>query len=61
VITLGDSSYDTFCDAGRKLAALLASRGAKPLLEALEIDAQEPQMPEDTALAWLPLLLKVLP
>lgn len=61
VITLGDSGYDTFCEAGRKLSRLLQARGANSLITALEIDAQEPQLPEDTALAWLPQLQKMLP
>lgn len=60
VITLGDSAYDTFCQAGRKLAALLAARGANSLINALEIDAQQADLPEDTALAWLPKLIEVL-
>ncbi|MDP5143745.1 FMN-binding protein MioC [Rheinheimera baltica] len=61
MITLGDSGYDTFCEAGRKLAKLLQNKGAKCLLDALEIDAQHPRLPEDTALIWLPQLIKVLP
>ena len=61
VITLGDTSYDTFCEAGRKLNRLLAEKGANNLLPALEIDAQQPQLPEDTAMAWLPQLIKQLP
>ena len=61
VITLGDSAYDTFCQAGRKLAALLAARGANSLINALEIDAQQADLPEDTALAWMPKLIEVLP
>ena len=60
VITLGDSAYDTFCEAGRKLAALLSARGAVSLLNALEIDAQQAELPEDSALAWLPKLIEVL-
>ncbi len=60
VITLGDASYDTFCEAGRKLSRLLSEKGANKLLPALEIDAQQPQLPEDTALAWLPQLIKQL-
>ncbi|MBU2112247.1 MAG: flavodoxin domain-containing protein, partial [Gammaproteobacteria bacterium] len=60
VITLGDSSYDTFCDAGRKLATLLSAKGAVSLISALEIDAQHSALPEDTALAWLPKLIDVL-
>ena len=61
VITLGDSAYDTFCQAGRKLAALLTAQGANSLINALEIDAQQADLPEDTALAWMPKLIEVLP
>jgi len=61
VITLGDSGYDTFCEAGRKIDLLLQKKGAQPLIATLEIDAQDPQLPEDRALAWLPQLIKNLP
>ena len=61
VITLGDSSYDTFCEAGRKLDQLLAEKHARKLITSLEIDAQQPELPEDIALLWLPLLCKALP
>lgn len=61
VITLGDSGYDTFCEAGRKIDHLLQIKGARRLITALEIDAQDPQLPEDTALVWLPQLQKKLP
>lgn len=60
VITLGDSSYDTFCLAGAKIAALLAAKGARCLLPGLNIDAQDPELPEDQALAWLPQLINSL-
>ena len=60
VITLGDSSYDTFCLAGAKIAALLAAKGARCLLPGLNIDAQDPELPEDHALAWLPQLINSL-
>ena len=60
VITLGDSAYDTFCEAGRKIASLLSAKGANSLLDPLEIDAQHAALPEDTALDWLPQLIKVL-
>ena len=53
VITLGDSSYDTFCLAGAKIAALLAAKGARCLLPGLNIDAQDPELPEDQV--WRPL------
>lgn len=54
VITLGDSSYDTFCLAGVKLADLLMKNSAKNLGVSLNIDAQCAELPEDLALAWLP-------
>lgn len=54
VITLGDSSYDTFCLAGRKLEVLLAARQAKSLGIQLNIDVLTADLPEDQALAWLP-------
>ena len=60
VITLGDSSYDTFCLAGAKIAALLAAKGAHRLLPGLNIDAQDPELPEDQALLWLPQLINSL-
>ncbi|WP_397471859.1 FMN-binding protein MioC [Rheinheimera sp.] len=60
VITLGDSGYDTFCEAGRKIDHLLQKKSARRLITALEIDAQDPQLPEDTALLWLPQLIKNL-
>ncbi|MDX1677619.1 FMN-binding protein MioC [Arsukibacterium sp.] len=57
VITLGDSSYDTFCQAGRTLSTLLQQQGAKPLLPNLEIDVLAADLPEDKALQWLPELI----
>ena len=60
VITLGDSSYDTFCLAGSKIAELLAKNSAKNLDLSLQIDAQHADLPEDLALAWLPQLISKL-
>ncbi|WP_372627114.1 FMN-binding protein MioC [Arsukibacterium sp.] len=57
VITLGDSSYDTFCQAGKTLSQLIQQHGAKPLLANLEIDVLTADLPEDQALLWLPKLL----
>lgn len=54
VITLGDSSYDTFCLAGRKIATLLQNLGGKKLLDNLEIDVITAELPEDQATQWLP-------
>jgi MioC protein len=61
VITLGDSSYDTFCLAGKKISDLFHSLGGRSLLEGLDIDVLKPELPEDQALLWLPQFIKTLP
>ncbi|WP_337880907.1 FMN-binding protein MioC [Rheinheimera sp.] len=60
VITLGDTSYDTFCMAGRTMAALLTQNGANSLLPNLEIDVLQADLPEDQALNWLPQFIQKL-
>jgi len=60
VITLGDSSYDTFCLAGRKIEALLAAKQATALGIKLDIDVLTVDLPEDQALAWLPQLITLI-
>jgi flavodoxin len=42
IISLGDSSYDeTFCDAGKKMDAVLAEYGGQRIGRPLEIDSAE--------------------
>ncbi len=53
VIALGDSSYDTFCAAGKQLAELLAELQGTAVAPLLEIDAGETLQAEDVALPWL--------
>lgn len=53
VIALGDSSYDTFCQAGKTLYALMCKSGAKPLSEIFCIDVLQHPMPEEVAGEWL--------
>lgn len=53
LIGLGDSSYDTFCEAGKNLTKSMQKAGAKPLLEPLYIDVLEHPVPEDYALEWM--------
>ena len=60
VITLGDSSYDTFCLAGRKIETLLQRKNAQALGIHLDIDVQQGELPEDIAVAWLPEFLQKL-
>ncbi|WP_027349246.1 flavodoxin domain-containing protein [Halotalea alkalilenta] len=52
LIAMGDSSYPTFCGAGRRLDGLLAEYGAQRLGERLEIDAMEVLHPDEEAIAW---------
>ncbi|KPH57025.1 FMN-binding protein MioC [Pseudoalteromonas sp. NEC-BIFX-2020_002] len=54
VIGLGDTSYDTYNLAGRNLEQLLLSKGANCVAERLELNILDEELPEDTALAWLP-------
>ncbi|MBQ4834564.1 flavodoxin domain-containing protein [Pseudoalteromonas sp. MMG010] len=53
VIGLGDTSYDTYNLAGRKVDDLLASKGATRIDERLELNILDEALPEDTALVWL--------
>lgn len=58
VIALGDSSYDTFCAAGKHAHDLLADIGATPLTECLTIDVQQHPVPEDALEDWLNEFIK---
>lgn len=58
IIGLGDRSYDTFNLACKTIDELLALKGAKRIGQRLEIDVLDEQLPEDSALAWLPTWLK---
>ncbi len=53
LISLGDSSYDNFCGAGRAFDALLQEQGATRVGEVLEIDAMEQPEPEVVACPWV--------
>ncbi len=57
VVALGDSSYDTFCYAGKNLEKLMQAAGASPLADPLLIDVLEHPVPEDFAVEWLQNLL----
>lgn len=54
VIGLGDTSYDTYNLAGRNLEQLLVSKGAHCIAARLELNILDEELPEETALAWLP-------
>ncbi|QDF74720.1 MULTISPECIES: flavodoxin [Shewanella] len=53
VVALGDSSYETFCNAGIRFDELLAELGATRIGDLLKIDACETMEPEVEAKAWL--------
>lgn len=53
LIAMGDSSYEHFCGAGRRLDELLQELAADALVPRLEIDATLEDEPEVAALAWL--------
>ncbi len=53
VIAIGDSSYDTFCAAGKHAHALLEDIGATPISDCFTIDVLSHDVPEDAAETWL--------
>ena len=53
VVTLGNSDYDTFCQAGKTLDRQLMDLGASRIGAPLEIDVSQIPVPEEAALAWL--------
>ncbi|MDD1795594.1 FMN-binding protein MioC [Enterovibrio makurazakiensis] len=53
VIGIGDSSYDTFCGAGRNADSLLKELGAEQIIARLEIDILSNPLPEEPAETWL--------
>lgn len=53
VIAIGDSSYDTFCAAGKHAHELLEDIGATALAECFMIDVLSHDVPEDAAESWL--------
>ncbi len=59
VIGLGDTSYDTYNLAGRNLEQLLISKGAECTAPRLELNILDEELPEDTALAWLPEWIEI--
>lgn len=53
VCGLGDTNYDTFCQAGKTVDQLLKDRGASQLTDNLYIDVSTGEIPEDLAEIWL--------
>lgn len=53
VIGVGDSSYDTFCQAGKSLNNMMLDRGCKQLAELFKIDMINIDDPEEAAAQWI--------
>ena len=53
IIALGDSSYDTYCQAGSKISELLLSLGIELITPIFQVDAMNEEMPEDLVINWL--------
>lgn len=53
VIGIGDSSYDTFCAAGKHAHALLEDIGGRAISDCFTIDILQNSVPEDAAEEWL--------
>lgn len=53
VIGLGDSSYDTFCEASLTIESILKNAGATVVLPVFQIDVLHHPIPEDVAVEWL--------
>ncbi len=53
VIAIGDSSYDTFCAAGKDAQHTLLDIGGTELCPMLEIDVLDTPVAEDAAEQWL--------
>lgn len=57
LINLGNSGYQTFGEAGRKLEAALTSLGAVPVAQSLVIDATKDHDPQTMAADWVKNIL----
>lgn len=60
IIGIGDSNYDTFCEAAINIDLLLEEMGAVRLGDRLEIDVAENPIPEDRVLEWIPFWIEDL-
>ena len=60
IIGLGDSSYDTFCEAAKNIDFILEEMGAFRLGDRLEIDILEHPVTEDLVSTWIPTWIEDL-
>ncbi|WP_413700803.1 flavodoxin domain-containing protein [Psychromonas sp. KJ10-10] len=60
IVGIGDSNYDTFCEATKNFDYILEEMGARRIGDRLEVDVVEYAMPEDRVVDWIPLLIEDL-
>ena len=53
IIGLGDSSYDTFCQASLTMERIICDAGGTLLAPVFQIDVLHHPIPEDIAVEWL--------
>jgi len=53
ILSIGDSSYDTFCKAGKELNTILKTKGCNELVTINMLDISEDIDPEALAQSWL--------
>ncbi len=60
IVGIGDSSYDTFCEAAKNIDYILEEMNATRIGDRVEIDIIETPMPEDKIADWIPAFLEDL-
>lgn len=60
VIGVGDSNYDTFCEAAKNIDYILEEMGAVRIGDRFEIDVVDQPIPEDGITEWIPLWIEDL-
>lgn len=60
IVGIGDSNYDTFCEAAKNIDYILEEMGAVRIGDRLEIDVVEYPIPEDCIADWIPLWIEDL-
>ncbi|WP_413691854.1 FMN-binding protein MioC [Psychromonas sp. KJ10-2] len=60
IVGIGDSNYDTFCFAAKKLDLLLSEKGANRIGDLFTIDVVSSPIPEDAVTDWIPTWIEDL-
>lgn len=60
IIGIGDSNYDTFCEAAKNMDFILEEMGAVRIGDRLEIDVVDHPIPEDNISRWISLWIEDL-